>query len=134
MDANHAMAAFGALAQPTRLAAFRLLMAMAPEGLPAGHVASALGVPHTTLSTHLGILARAGLIRARRESRLVIYAADTDGARAVIGFLLEDCCRGRPEACLPAGTHPRALRRAQPVTPGARSGPSVKNRKATCQS
>lgn len=96
-----ALEAFGALSQETRLAAFRLLVEAGAEGLPAGDIARQLGVPHNTLSTHLGILARAGLVTARRESRLVIYAADFAGMRGLIGFLLQDCCRGRPDLCAP---------------------------------
>ncbi len=124
------MAAFAALAQPTRLAAFRLLMAQAPGGLRAGVIAGALGVPHNTLSSHLGILARAGLVGARRESRQMIYAADTDGARALVGFLLEDCCRGRPDACLPGATHAGEASRGQPGAPAARRAAAAKTREA----
>jgi DNA-binding transcriptional ArsR family regulator len=101
MDKSEAMSAFAALAQPTRLAVFRLLMEAAPDGLAAGAIAGALGTPHNTLSTHLGILARAGLIRVRRESRMMIYSADTAGAQALVAFLLDDCCGGRPDVCLP---------------------------------
>ena len=64
MESDDAILAFSALAQPTRLAVFRLLMTHEPDGLPAGDVARQLEVPHNTMSTHLGILSRAGLIRA----------------------------------------------------------------------
>ncbi len=93
--------AFGALSQETRLAVFRLLVEAGAEGMPAGDVARHLGVPHNTMSTHLGILVRAGLAASRRDGRSIIYAADYDGIRALITFMLQDCCRGRPEVCAP---------------------------------
>lgn len=97
MDRSDATDAFGALAQPTRLDAFRLLVRHEPDGLPVGEIARALGVPHNTLSTHLAILARAGLVRSERRSRLIIYRADLDAVQQLAAFLLEDCCAGRPE-------------------------------------
>ncbi len=96
-----AIEGFAALAQETRLAAFRLLVEAGPEGLPAGDIARALSVPHNTLSTHLAQLSRAGLVTARREGRQVIFATDFAGMRGLIAFLVEDCCRGRPETCAP---------------------------------
>ena len=104
MDTSRALEAFAALAQDTRLAAFRLLVAAGEGGQPAGEIARRLQVPHNTLSTHLAALTRAGLVRARREGRQVIYAADAAGIRALLDFLLRDCCGGRPELCatLPA--------------------------------
>ena len=93
--------AFGALAQPTRLAVFRLLLSAGPEGMAAGAVAEKLGVPHNTLSTHLGILARARLLTGRREGRSILYAPDIEGVRTLLSFLVADCCSGRPELCAP---------------------------------
>lgn len=101
MDEKAAIDGFGALAQPTRLAVFRLLVQAGPDGVAAGAVAERVGVPSTTLSTHLGILSRAGLIRSRRESRSIIYSADLDGVRGLLAFLVQDCCSGRPEICAP---------------------------------
>ena len=61
MSAPHALAAFAALGQPTRLAIFQLLMSAEPHGLAAGAIADKVGCPHNTLSSHLSILARSGL-------------------------------------------------------------------------
>lgn len=77
-------------------------MTAGPEGLPAGAIARALEVPHNTMSTHLSVLAHAGLVRSRRDGRSVIYAIDFDGLRGLLTYLLEDCCGGRPEVCVPA--------------------------------
>ncbi len=93
--------ALDALAQPTRLEAFRLLVANEPEGLPAGRVAAALDVPHNTMSTHLAVLSRAGLVRSRREGRSIVFRADLETTRDLITFILRDCCGGRSEICGP---------------------------------
>jgi ArsR family transcriptional regulator, arsenate/arsenite/antimonite-responsive transcriptional repressor len=99
MTSPHALSALAALGQPTRLAIFRLLMRCEPEGLPAGSIAETIGCPHNTLSTHLGILVRAGLVRGMRNGRSINYRADVDGMRALVGFLVTDCCEGHPELC-----------------------------------
>jgi DNA-binding transcriptional ArsR family regulator len=101
MEFSEAIEAIGALAQPTRLTVFRLLVQAGPNGLPAGEIAEAAGVPASTMSSHLAILARAGLISARRDSRLIYYAADMDGFSSLLGYLIEDCCEGHPEICAP---------------------------------
>lgn len=97
----NALGAFGALSQETRLKVFRMLVEAGFDGMPAGDIARDLDVPHNTMSTHLGLLARAGLVTARKTGRSVIYAADFEGVRGLISFLLQDCCRGRPEVCAP---------------------------------
>jgi DNA-binding transcriptional ArsR family regulator len=99
MEESQATQALGALAQATRLAIFRLLVREGPAGLPAGEVAARLGVQPATLSFHLAQLERAGLLVSRRHSRQIIYAADFAAMRALVGFLLDDCCHGRPEIC-----------------------------------
>jgi len=99
MDSKTAIHALAALAQETRLHAFRLLVAAGPDGLPAGDIARRLAVPANTLSSHLGILTNAGLATSRRESRSILYAADYEGMRALLEYLVRDCCNGRPEAC-----------------------------------
>jgi DNA-binding transcriptional ArsR family regulator len=99
MSPPHALSALAALGQPTRLSIFRLLMRRAPDGLPAGAIAETIGCPHNTLSTHLSILARSGLVRGTRDGRSIVYRADVDGMRNLIGFLVTDCCEGHPELC-----------------------------------
>ena len=95
MESETAMEILAALAQGTRLDAFRLLVKHAPDGLPAGDVARLLGVPHNTLSAHFSVLARAGLVEAERKSRSIIYRADPGAIQRLAAFLVEDCCGGR---------------------------------------
>jgi DNA-binding transcriptional ArsR family regulator len=95
----HAISALSALAQPTRLAIFRLLVKHEPIGVTAGVIAETIGAPHNTLSTHLAILVRAGMLRSSREGRTIIYRSDVEGMRSVIAFLVNDCCDGHPELC-----------------------------------
>lgn len=99
METKAAIDAFSALAQETRLAIFRLLVRVGPDGLNAGEIADRLGVAPSTLSFHLATLERAGLLRSWRVQRQIFYAGDYDGTRRLIAFLMEDCCQGRPEIC-----------------------------------
>ncbi len=99
MSPAHALAALAALGQPTQLEIFRILIRREPHGLPAGALADAVGAPHNTVSTHLAILARSGLVTGAREGRSIIYRADIEGMRDLISFLVTDCCGGRPELC-----------------------------------
>ena len=101
MKQDLAIEAFSALSQPTRLEAFRLLVKQEPDGLPAGEIARRLDVPHNTMSTHLAILTRAGLISVERHSRSMIYRVELAAVRKLVMFLLKDCCNGQPELCTP---------------------------------
>jgi DNA-binding transcriptional ArsR family regulator len=99
MSSVYAVSALAALGQPTRLAIFRLLMQREPQGLPAGIIAETIGCAQNTLSSHIGLLARAGLVCGTRAGRSIIYRANVEGIRTLIGFLITDCCDGHPELC-----------------------------------
>ncbi len=99
MDKIHALDAFAALSQSTRLDVFRLLIKAGQQGVLAGDISSALEVRQNTMSANLGILARSGLIRNRREGRNIRYFADMEGVRGLIIFLMKECCGGRHELC-----------------------------------
>jgi ArsR family transcriptional regulator len=99
IPSSFALAAFAALGQPTRLEVLRLLMRREPDGLPAGAIAEAIGCPQNTLSTHLNILARAGLVRGARQGRSIVYRASIAAVRDLVTFLMHDCCDGHPEIC-----------------------------------
>ena len=101
MESSDALAGLSALAQPLRMEAFRLLVRAGGAGLPAGEVARRLEAPANTISAALGILRGAGLVRREREGRVIRYSADMGGMRALIAYLMEDCCGGDPGACRP---------------------------------
>ena len=100
MQASEAVDALSALAQEHRLALFRLLVQAGDEGMAAGAIAEALGVPNSSLSFHLAQLSRAGLIRQERRSRSLIYRADYSAMNALVGYLMENCCGA--SACQPS--------------------------------
>lgn len=99
LDAPDAVALLAALAQPTRLEIFRLLMRYRPHGLAAGDIGRLLAVAHNTLSSHLGALEQVGLLVSRREGRHIIFAARAARADALLGFLAKACCTQSPARC-----------------------------------
>jgi ArsR family transcriptional regulator, arsenate/arsenite/antimonite-responsive transcriptional repressor len=101
MEQQTALDAFSALSQETRLAVFRLLVSAGPEGMTSGEIGERLNVRQNTMSTNLGILLKAGLVRRLRDGRNVRYHADHAGISGLLGFLLEDCCGGNPDLCQP---------------------------------
>ena len=101
MKASSAIAALGALAQEHRLSLFRLLVQAGDNGMPAGAIAEALGVPNSSLSFHLAQLRSAGLILQERQHRSLIYRANYPKMNALVGYLTENCCSGAD--CSPAG-------------------------------
>jgi ArsR family transcriptional regulator len=112
MEPNDAVAALSALAHPGRLSIFRLLVRAGEPGLPAGKIAEATGSLPNTLSSNLGILTAAGLTGSRREGRSIIYTANYEAMRDLLGFLMEDCCAGEPAICAPVAEMARAACRA----------------------
>lgn len=102
MDADWVVRALGALAQEHRLAVFRLLVQAGSDGMPAGALAEALGVPASSMSFHLAQLANAGLATQRRQSRSIIYCADYAAMNGLMAYLTENCCGGI--ACAPAAS------------------------------
>jgi DNA-binding transcriptional ArsR family regulator len=120
MDKKQAIESLSALAQETRLAAFRLLIAKLPEGANAGEVARRCAVPHNTMSSHLATLERAGLVDSERSGREVIYRAEIEGLRGLVQFLSRDCCGGRPEICGQVAEGLQVPKRSRTAKEGAR--------------
>jgi ArsR family transcriptional regulator len=98
----HALKAFSALSQETRLRVVQLLVTAGPAGLAAGAIGEAVGASSSRLSFHLNHLEQAGLIQSRREARSIIYNAAYPALSALVAFLMRDCCQGHPEVCAPA--------------------------------
>ena len=101
MNKDNALDALAALGQETRLDVFRLLVKAGKEGMTAGAVSDALDVKPNTLSTHLGVLSRSGLVHAERDGRSIIYSSDLTAMQSLVTYLLQDCCGGNPELCAP---------------------------------
>lgn len=101
MKTEMALAALGALAHPTRLDAFRLLVRHEPDGLSTGALVEATGLSQSTFSTHLAVLANAGLVTAQKRGRHQVQRASLDTLRELMTFLAKDCCEGRAELCKP---------------------------------
>jgi ArsR family transcriptional regulator len=114
MESEQAILALAALAQSTRLGVFRLLVKHEPKGLAAGEIARALAVPQNTMSAHLAILARAGLVKSARKSRSIVYRANLAAFQNLTSFMVEDCCGGNAEQCAPiAACKPARGKRAK---------------------
>jgi ArsR family transcriptional regulator len=109
MQPADAVAALSALAQEHRLALFRLLVQAGEDGMAAGAIAGALGLPNSSLSFHLAQLSRAGLIRQERRSRSLIYRADYRAMNGLVGYLMENCCGGA--SCAPADAQSKQQRK-----------------------
>jgi len=101
MDMTRAVTGLSALAHDGRLAIFRLLVKAGPDGMAAGDIARKLDTAPNTMSAQLLVLSNAGLTKARREGRSIIYAVDFERMGALLLFLTKDCCGGRAEICAP---------------------------------
>ncbi len=110
-----------ALGHPGRLAVFRLLARRAPGGVRPGEMVAALGVKPSTLSVYLAALERAGLIGSKRDGKSILYSIDLGEVGALVDYLVADCCRGRPELCVPLAQ--RGLRRLDGSAPGMSQRP-----------
>ncbi len=99
MDQERAVETFTALAQESRLAIYRLLVREEPHGLPVGEISRRLDIVPSTLSGHLGVLKRAGLLKSTRHQREIHYATNLDAMGDLVRFMLEDCCDGKVENC-----------------------------------
>ena len=96
MEIKSIVAALAALAQESRLAVFRLLVQAGPQGMSAGKISDATGIPPSSLSFHLKELSHADMVSSRNESRFVIYSANFSRMNEVLAYLTENCCGGNP--------------------------------------
>jgi len=116
MEMPRIVDALAALAQETRLKAYRLLVEAGPAGLAAGRIGEALDLPAATLSFHLAHLSRTGLVSSRQEGRFVIYSADFKNMNELVGYLTENCCGGRSCAPSTKGARNETVSRARRST------------------
>ena len=115
MKKHDAVTILAALAQDNRLDVFRLLVEAGPEGMPAGHIATSVRLPPNALTFHLDRLRDAGLVTVRRDGRSMIYVARFEAMSALVSYLTDHCCQGRPELCNPKVVRRNTTKRAEPV-------------------
>lgn len=94
MESIDALACLNALAQEHRLHLFRLLVQAGKDGMAVGELAAATGLPGATLTNHLHILRRAGMVSDQRQGRVIQCRANYDQMNDLLGFLTENCCAG----------------------------------------
>jgi ArsR family transcriptional regulator, arsenate/arsenite/antimonite-responsive transcriptional repressor len=117
MDMTIAIEAFAALAQESRMAIYRLLVREEPHGLPVGEISRRLNIVPSTLSGHLGILKRSGLVKSTRHQREIHYAANLHAMGDLVQYMLEDCCDGKVESCSDVATLiSKSQQRRSPLT------------------
>ncbi|KUP90860.1 arsenate reductase/protein-tyrosine-phosphatase family protein [Tritonibacter horizontis] len=97
------------LGHPQRLALFRLLMRRFPDRVPAGELASVLGIKASTMSTYLSALTRHQLVEQQRAGTSILYAINMTTVQRLFGYLFSDCCRGRPDICMDFSTGPAPM-------------------------
>jgi len=124
-DQSQVLAALSALAHGTRLDLIRLVLPAGDEGMSAGRIGEALGLAAPRLSFHLAALEQAGLLRARRVARNVIYSVDAAGIGQTLSYLMNDCCADHPEVMAQCSHRPTPQPAALPegtVSGGTLSG------------
>ena len=112
MKKQTAIGIFETLSSGIRLDVYRLLMKAGAEGLVAGQISSALGLPPANLSFHLKAMTQSGLLTVEQEGRFQRYRADVALMASLVDYLTEECCAGRPELCAAPrkkGSHVRAM-------------------------
>jgi ArsR family transcriptional regulator, arsenate/arsenite/antimonite-responsive transcriptional repressor len=117
MESNDAVTALAALAHPSRLAVFRLLVEAGLPGVPAGRISEQLQLPPSSLTFHLKELHHAGLVDSQQQGRFVIYRANFAAMSDLVGFLTENCCAG--QTC---GPQPETVERPKRESPPRRKG------------
>ena len=96
MKHEEVAASLAELGNTHRLAVFRFLVKAGHEGATVGDIQKALGIPASTLSHHLGRMAKVGLIRQDKHSRTIVCIPEYQHLESLIGFLQEECCVGVP--------------------------------------
>jgi len=123
MEMKSAVVRLSALAQESRLAVFRHLVQLGPQGSRPGEISEALDLSPSTLSFHLKALAHAGLVEAEPDGRSIVYRVDFTAMQGLLDYLTENCCGGNPAVCAPSG---RGVRAAV-ARPAVASKPTLRN-------
>lgn len=70
-----AISIMGALAQPTRLKVLTILARAREEGMTSGDLAKRTGAAANTMSAHLAVLSRAGVVTSEKDGKHSVYRA-----------------------------------------------------------
>jgi len=81
-----------ALGNATRLAIYRHLVKVGPQGGPVGEIRETLDIPGSTLSHHIAKLVNAGLLSQQRDSRSLVCRVDNENMDNLMEFLVQNCC------------------------------------------
>ena len=91
LEASHEHAdAFKALAHLSRLQVFFFLVRAGRE-VSVGEIQAEVEIPGPTLSHHLDLLRRAGLVESRKQERHIYYSVQRDAVTGLVR-LLTACC------------------------------------------
>lgn len=93
--AREASAFLQALGQPTRL---MILCRLAEGETPVGRLAESLGLRQATVSQHLALLRREGIVATRREAQTIYYRIADDRTQALLETLYRLFCAPRDQA------------------------------------
>ncbi|HZW86306.1 MAG TPA: metalloregulator ArsR/SmtB family transcription factor [Gallionella sp.] len=115
MKSAQVVKALAALAQPTRLAIYRLLVECGPQGMAAGQLAEKLKVAPATMSFHFKTLDHAGLIESRQTGRFVYYATNFKVMNEMVAYLTENCCSGNKDLCATTALNDTGLKNSSNV-------------------
>lgn len=103
-----------ALAHPHRL---MIVCQLLERERAVGELADLLGLRDSTVSRHLALLRKDGLVEPRRDGQTIWYSIASPAARALLATLYEVYCGPAPVCTLTAKQAPGPRRR-----PRARSG------------
>lgn len=92
MESDSAAEGFTAMGSTARLEVLRALVRAGRAGRPVSEIQAALGIPASTLTHHLKVLADAGLIIQEKSGRSIISRANYDQLAALAAFILSECC------------------------------------------
>lgn len=94
MNIDDAALAFDALSKPIRIKIFQILVDNCKQGITPTEISALLGgMPRNTLSFHLSLLSQAGLCKAQKKGKCIIYQPKGCHLRAIAEFLIKDCCQ-----------------------------------------
>lgn len=99
MNIQTAVTCFSNLGHRRRLEIIKLLIKAAPHGLTMGEIAAKAHIPGSTLTHHILLLERVGMVKRQQESQSIHCVINTDLIKELAAFLLDECCAGFTKTC-----------------------------------